>query len=250
MRPSKIRGASDPAATGQSISSRARTVEIATLIAGIAHEVNQPLCAIVANGSAGLRLLDSQPLALEVLRETLRDVVDDANRASQLVREAGKLFRRGALERTRFEIEPVVSAALNSIRESPEVEHVTVSTVFAGELPAIEGDPIEVQIALANLLRNAFEATLSEGAHGNEVWVEARPRGSGVEILVGDRGPGLASGDAERIFDAFHSSKPAGMGIGLAVSRSIVEAHGGRLWAETGTGHGAVFHLELPVTPP
>ena len=169
-------------------------------------------------------------------------------RASWCV-EAGRLFRRGALERTRFEIEPVVSAALRSIRESPGVAQVTVRTSFDRELPALEGDPIEVQIALANLLRNAFEATLSEGALGHEVWVEVRPGEPGIEILVGDQGPGLAEGDTERIFDAFHSSKPGGMGIGLAVSRSIVEAHGGRLWAEPGTGHGAVFHLELPVTP-
>jgi PAS domain S-box-containing protein len=226
-----------------------RLSDMGGLAATIAHEVNQPLCAIVANASAALRWLGSDQPDVSQMRAALEDVVHDGKRASELIRRTRALFERGELERRSVDFNAVVQSALGLTRGAVDAGRVNVLTEFHPALPLVRADQLQLQQVFCNLIVNAVEAmarsrsgtptlTIVTGAHS----------ATGVYARVTDTGEGFGGDDPDRVFRPLVTTRPEGMGIGLSMSRIIIEMHGGRLWATPNDGAGATFHVVLPLS--
>jgi signal transduction histidine kinase len=224
-----------------------RITAMGELAASIAHEINQPLAAIVTNSDASLRWLSNDPPNLEEARAALKRTVRDGNRASDVIKRIRALLMRDKPEHVDLNLNDAISEVLALMRSELYRRHVTVQTdLLAGLLP-IRGDRVQLQQVMLNLILNAIEATSA---------VKSRPRvlristqtdnGCAVLVTVEDSGVGLDPATVGRLFEPFFTTKPGGMGMGLAISRSIIEAHGGRLWASSGAPHGTVFRFSLP----
>jgi PAS domain S-box-containing protein len=225
-----------------------RLSEMGGLTAAIAHEVNQPLCAIVANASAALRWLGSDRPDLLQVRDALTDVVCDGKRASDLIRRTRSLFERGELERRPVDVNGVVESALALTRGPLDAGGITVRTDLDPALPLVRADPVQLQQVFCNLVINAVEAMSRNRAAEPVLRVSTRPHEPGAVVArVVDTGVGFGGEDPERVFRPLVTTRPEGMGIGLSVSRVIVEMHGGRLWATPNEGAGATFHVVLPL---
>ena len=229
----------------------ARTMRLATvaeLAASIAHEINQPLAAIVVNGSACLRSLARRPAAVVDAREAASCIVADGTRAGEVIARIRGLLSKQGPQHIPLDINRVIGDVLDLSRGTIERQGIAVHTEVTGSLPPARGDPIELQQVLMNLVTNAREAM-------NEV--TDRPRvltiRSGIDerefvlITVEDTGIGLDPAELDRIFDSFYTTKPDGIGVGLAISRSIIEAHGGQLAASPIEPHGACFRFTVPL---
>ena len=224
-----------------------RLSDMGGLTAAIAHEVNQPLCAIVANASAALRWLGADRPDLPQVREALTDVVCDGKRASELIRRTRGLFERGELQRRPVDLNNVIDSALALTRGSLDSGRILVRTELAASLPLVRADHVQMQQVFCNLIVNAVEAMRVAGGEmvlQIHTVVEA---GSGIHATVTDCGEGFDGEDPERVFRPLVTTRPEGMGIGLSMSRIIVEMHGGRLWATPNAGAGATFHVTLPL---
>jgi len=223
-----------------------RVMAMGQLTASIAHEVNQPLSGIVTNASACLRMLDANPPNIEGARETARRTIRDGHRASDVITRLRTLYskREPALESMDLnEVAREVTAL-----SSTEIQKngVTLRQEFADGLPAAVGDRIQLQQVILNLLRNAAEAMNTIDEHPKELLVKTERDGENVRLSVKDSGVGLTSEAADKIFQAFYTTKTDGMGIGLSISRSIIEAHRGRLWATPNDGPGSTFSFSIP----
>jgi PAS domain S-box-containing protein len=229
----------------------ARATQVAMvgeLSASIAHEVNQPLAAVVANANAGLRWLSADPPNLMKAREAAERILRDGKDASAIVQRVRGLFRRSAFERTAVDISQVIVEVLNLLQTETARKGIRVEMNLADGLPAVEGDRVQLQQVVLNLALNGIEAMESICDRPKTLRVSsALDRSGDVVIAVEDSGVGLASPD--KMFEAFFTTKENGMGMGLAISRSIIEVHDGRLWAEPGASCGAVFRFALPVKP-
>jgi len=224
-----------------------RLSDMGGLTAAIAHEVNQPLCAIVANASAALRWLNSdRPDVLQV-REALTDVVCDGKRASELIRRTRGLFERGELQRRPVDLNNVIDSALALTRGSLDSPRVIVRTELDASLPLVRADHVQMQQVFCNLIVNAVEAMRVAGGEMVLQIGTAVEAGSAIHATVVDCGEGFDGEDPERVFRPLVTTRPEGMGIGLSMSRIIVEMHGGRLWATPNAGPGATFHVTLPL---
>ena len=225
-----------------------RLTDMGGLTAAIAHEVNQPLCAIVANASAALRWLGSDQPDISQVREALTDVVCDGKRASELIRRTRGLFERGELERRPVDLNNIVHSALALTRGSLEATRISVRTQLDAALPLVRADQVQLQQVFCNLIINASEAmtrvTCREHTMQISTWHQ---EGRGIYATVMDSGEGFNGDDPERVFRPLVTTRPEGMGIGLSMSRIIVEMHGGRLWATPNEGPGATFHILLPL---
>jgi C4-dicarboxylate-specific signal transduction histidine kinase len=226
-----------------------RVTALGELTASIAHEVNQPLAAILNNANACLGLLASGGRAeLEEARAALADITVDADRASSIIERVRALARRSPPERERLQLGDVVADVVMLAARELVTRRVTVRRTTA-PLPAVMGDRVQLQQVLLNLVVNGMDAMtkLGEGERLLEI-SEVAERVDGrlaATILVRDHGVGLRSDEKGRLFEAFYTTKPNGMGMGLAISRSIIEAHGGRMWAESNRGPGATFGFTL-----
>jgi C4-dicarboxylate-specific signal transduction histidine kinase len=219
------------------------------LTAAIAHEVNQPLCAIVANASAALRWLGSERPDLAQVREALTDVVCDGKRASDLIRRTRGLFERGELERRPVDVNNIIESALALTRGPLESGRIVVRTELDPALPLVRADPVQLQQVLCNLVINAVEAMSRGNGPEQTLHVVTQHLEPGViSARVIDTGVGFGGDDPERVFRPLVTTRPEGMGIGLSMSRIIVEMHGGRLWATPNPDVGATFHLLLPLS--
>jgi PAS domain S-box-containing protein len=226
-----------------------RLSDMGGLTAAIAHEVNQPLCAIVTNASAALRWLASDQPDLPQVREALTDVVCDGKRASELIRRTRGLFERGELQRRPVDLNNIVYSALALTRGPLDAGRVVVKTDLDPALPPVRADQVQLQQVFCNLVTNAVEAM--SRAPGGEQMLQILTRhheGSGIYAWVIDTGEGFGGDDPERVFQPLVTTRPEGMGIGLSMSRIIVEMHGGRLWATPNAGAGATFHIMLPLS--
>jgi signal transduction histidine kinase len=227
-----------------------RLATMGQLSASIAHEVNQPLGAAVTNAQAALRWLQAQPPELAEVRQALNRIVRDGNRASDVIgRVRGMLKKAPAHEEYVFFNDEIIGIV--AITHSEAMKHeVSVRTELSSVLPTIKGDRVQLQQVLLNLIVNAIEAmsTITDGTCDLVIRSEADGDG-GVIVSVRDSGPGLEAGTFERIFEPFYTSKKTGLGMGLSVCRSIIEAHGGKLWATANTPRGAVFQFTLPAKP-
>jgi len=226
----------------------ARATSLGVLTAAIAHEVNQPLSGIITNAGTCLRMLDADPPNLEGARETARRTIRDGNRASDVITRLRALFRKEEFTLEQLDLNEatreVIAVSLSDLQRN----RVVLQSQLADDLPPITGDRVQLQQVILNLVRNACDAM---------VVVENRPRqllirtewdgGDRVRLTVRDAGVGVDVQSMNKLFDAFYTTKSHGMGIGLSVSRSIIERHQGRLWAESNDGPGATFSFSIPV---
>ena len=226
-----------------------RATLVGELTGTLAHEINQPLAAIVMNTAAALRLLDGAPGAGEPetreLRETLPDIGDDAQRTVQIIKGIRALFRKEHLDHRPVDLNELIGRVIALLQNDLQRKAVRLAVALDGALAPVMGDPVQLQQVVLNLIANAGDAVLP--GERREVTVATRQRPDGwSETTVADTGVGVPEADLERIFERFVSGKPGGLGMGLAISRSIVEQHGGRIWASRNTGHGLTLHVELP----
>ena len=224
-----------------------RLTTMGELAASIAHEVNQPLTAVTNNSNACLRLLAASNLKPEVLRRALEEIVADGNRASAIVTRIRGFIKKEPAEKNRLDINDVIQEVL-ALADRELYEHrVQLERQLTKALPLVFADRVQMQQVLLNLIMNGIEAMLAVTDQPRSLWVESRVDESGdILVAVRDSGTGLGSGD--RIFAPFFTTKANGMGMGLSISRSLVENHGGRLWAAPNFPIGAVFSFTLPVS--
>ena len=224
-----------------------RATALGELAASIAHEVNQPLAAVVANSHAARHWHAAKPENKHEVREALERIVREANRASAVIARIRGFLSRGSLQRNVISAAEVIGGVFDMLKDMAHVRQVPLRFAPAANLRLVNADRIQLQQVLLNLVTNAIEA-VSQGVHsGGSVEVEAwNGEADMVHIAVRDTGAGLDPQQVDRVFDAFYTTKPEGMGMGLAISRSIVEAHGGRLWTNSNEGPGATFTFTLP----
>ena len=223
-----------------------RVTTMGELAASIAHEVNQPLSAIVNNGSACLRWLNGAEPDLDEAREAARRIIRDGNRAGEVITRIRALLRKTDTEKARLDINQTIRDVVMLTRNGAVRKGVTLRMDLASDLAPVLGDRVQLQQVILNLVMNGVEAMASASGGPRELLIRSRPYESDKALVaVQDSGVGLDGQDLEKIFDAFYTTKPRGMGMGLAISRSIVEDHGGRLWATPNDGPGATFQFTL-----
>jgi len=220
------------------------------LSASIAHEINQPITAVIASADAASRWLDAQPPDLEEVRQSLGLIVKSGVRASEVMNRIRALVKKAPPHNDRLEVNEAVLEVIGLTRNEMAKNGISVRTQLAEILPAIQADRVQLQQVVLNLLINAVDAMsgMSEGVR--ELLIStAKTDPEGVLVAVRDSGPGLASEGLERLFEAFYTTKPGGLGMGLSICRSIIEAHQGRLWASANVPRGAVFQFTVPASP-
>ncbi len=227
------------------LSRAAQTATVGELAASIAHEINQPLAAVVANGHACLRWLSADPPNLAKAHEAAERIVRDGKGAGEVIQRIRALFRRASLEKTALDVNDIISEVIRLTSSEVLRRGVAVDAELEAGLPRIEGDRVQLQQLLLNLLVNGMEAMDAVADRPKRLCIRSTHQaGEGVLVEVRDCGPGLAEPD--KIFEAFFTTKENGLGMGLAICRSIVEAHSGRLWAASSNGAGATFSFTLP----
>jgi C4-dicarboxylate-specific signal transduction histidine kinase len=226
-----------------------RVATLGEMSASIAHEVNQPLSAIAANGEAGLRWLAREVPQTEEAIATLRLIISDAKRASDVVGRIRELVRKAEPEIARLDINELVDAAIALVRREMLGHQVTLELQLAPGLPLIRGDRIQLQQVIINLLINAVQAMATVEDRTRVVTVRTQKHDAhDVLIAIEDAGIGTSPEFLDRLFNPFYTTKPHGMGLGLSICRSIVEAHGGRIWACRNAGPGMTFKFTIPAS--
>jgi len=223
-----------------------RLTTMGELAASIAHEVNQPLTAVNNNSSACLRLLANQNLQPDVLRRALQEIVADGTRASAIVARIRAFIKKTPAEKNTLDVNEVIGEVLVMMAHGFEENRILLQRELAQALPPVLGDRVQLQQVLLNLIMNGIEAMTAVTNRPRTLWVQSRIDESGdVLIAVRDSGTGLGS-ESDRVFTPFFTTKTNGMGMGLSISRSLIEGHGGRLWSSPNSPHGAIFSFTLP----
>ncbi|HEY9225026.1 MAG TPA: ATP-binding protein, partial [Gemmatimonadaceae bacterium] len=232
---------------------RASTLATLGEFAGsVSHELAQPVTAIVANAHALLRMLDHSPVDHDALAEGLREVHASGKLAREVIHHTRHLFSNGELDRTPCSLADIVNDACLMVQSTIRERNVAIDICIEPGLPRLRGDPVQLRQVVLNLLNNGIQAMEQVGPGcPRRLAVRAKLSESGCPIVtVSDTGVGLADVDPERLFRTAYTTKPDGMGWGLSISRTIVESHGGKLWAQPNDGGGATFSFTLPVSPP
>jgi PAS domain S-box-containing protein len=217
------------------------------LAASVAHEVNQPLTGIVNNGSACLRLLAGDTPDVEEVREAVGDMVRDGKRAGEVITRIRAMTKRATTPRERLDLNEVIREVLVLVGDEAKKRSVVIRTQFADDLAPVLGDRVQLQQVVLNLVMNAMEAMSSVGGRPRELVIHTRNVDGGqVQVMVEDSGVGLDPNTTSKIFEPFYTTKSSGMGMGLSICRSIVQNHGGRIWATANDGSGTRFHFTLP----
>jgi PAS domain S-box-containing protein len=236
----------DLRATQSRLSRATQTATVGELAASIAHEINQPLAAVVANGHACLRWLTAEPPSLPKAREAAERIVRDGKEAGEVVRRIRALFRRAALEKVALDLNEVIGEVLHLLGGETTKRRVTVETELETSLPPVAADRVQLQQLVLNLLINGLDAMDEVSDRPRKLSIRSRRHCEDTALVeIGDSGVGLK--DPDKIFEAFFTTKENGMGMGLTICRSIVEAHDGRLWASPADGPGTVFRFTLPL---
>jgi len=223
-----------------------RVMTLGELAASIAHEINQPLATIVMNSSMGGRWLDGPSPDLDQARKALARINNNGKRAAAVIDRIRALAKKSAIQMTRLDVNEVVLSVIAVTRSEIERHRITLRTDLDQDLPAARGDRVQLQQVILNLIMNAVEAMAA--SETRELLVCSRAAGTqAVVVSVCDSGTGLDAHQTERLFEAFYTTKPNGMGMGLAICRTIMQAHGGRLTARANEPRGAIFEVELPV---
>lgn len=226
----------------------ARALSMGEVTASIAHEINQPLTAVVTNGDACLQWLSTNPPNLEKARQSVEKIIQDGARAGTVVGRIRSLFRKEHLTKNRVDINEVIQELVEFLRHEASTRHISLCGQLSPHLPAVKADRVQLQQVVLNLVMNAMDAVTDASAKQQEIVIRSRiENGQEVLVSVEDRGTGVNPQAIERIFEPFFTTKPHGIGVGLSISRSIVEAHEGRLWAVPNPGGGAIFQFTLPI---
>jgi signal transduction histidine kinase len=225
-----------------------RVATMGHLSASIAHEINQPIAGIITNANAGLRWLGARTPNLEEARQAFARIMRDGNRAREVIDRVRSLARKAPPRLDRLDLNEAVREVIALAQAEIRRNRIQLQTRLGDGLPRIAGDRVQLQQVTTNLIVNAIEA-MSDVSEGPRELTIVSGAGSSTDVFVEvrDTGPGLDPANLDRLFQSFYTTKPNGMGMGLAISRSIVEAHGGRLSAAPNLPQGAVFRLTLPV---
>jgi signal transduction histidine kinase len=225
-----------------------RLASMGQLAGSIAHEVRQPISATIINAQAALRWLDHRPPDLDEVREALNQIAKDGKHASDVIESIRALIKKAPLQKGRLDINGTIREVIELTHSEAVKNGVSVKPELADGLPLVQGDRVQVQQVVLNLIINAVEATTAVSEGAREVLIgTGRDESRSVVVTVRDSGPGLATATLERLFEPLYTTKPNGLGLGLCICRSIVEAHGGRLWATASAPRGAKFQFTLPV---
>jgi signal transduction histidine kinase len=223
-----------------------RITTMGELTASIVHEVNQPITAAVTYALAARRWLSAEPPDFGEVSEALADIIKEGNRASEVIGRIRDLIKKAPPRKDRVEINGAIREVIELAYSEAVKNGVSVQTQFAESLPLIQGDRVQLQQVMLNLIINAIQAMSGLAAGARELRITTENADSeGVRLAVRDSGPGLSPENLQRLFEPFYTTKPNGMGMGLSICRSIIEAHGGRLWA-TGQPRGALFQFTIP----
>jgi signal transduction histidine kinase len=224
-----------------------RVTTLGQLTASIAHEVKRPIAAARNNARAALNFLDKQPPDLGEVREALGGIVGDADRAGQIIDRIRDHIKKAPARKDRFDLNEAINEVIVLTRGEITKNGVSVHTHLTEGASPREGDRVQLQQVVLNLILNAVEAmgSVQEGPRELSISTE-QTQANGVLVAVRDSGPGIDPEHVERVFEAFYTTKSSGVGMGLSICRSIVEAHGGRLWADANEPRGAVFQFTLP----
>jgi len=219
------------------------------MTASLAHELNQPLSAIISNANAGMRYIERGKDDPAKLRDILGDVESDANRAYDIIRNVRNTIKKGDPARRQIDLNELVTKVAHVVRPDALGHSCEIETILAEDLPPVEGDPVQIQQVLVNLVSNAFDAMRQTPPNQRKVEISTDGNGdSDVRLSVRDHGTGVHTEVHEHLFDQFFTTKEQGLGMGLAIVRSIVEAHGGKIEAENAVDGGACFYFTLPAT--
>lgn len=225
----------------------ARITTMGELAASIAHEVNQPLGAIVGNADICRSWLQKKEVDLKLVAEALEDISSDGHRASQIISRIRSLVKKHAPEKSPLNLTDIAREVIGLIGHEAQRKQVTIHSQLGESLPAVEADRVQLQQVLLNLCMNGIEAMHETDASERQLTVQTVMSNGSVLAVVSDRGTGIEPAKSEQLFKPFHTTKANGMGMGLAISRSIIESFGGKLWAESNAGGGAIFSFSLPV---
>lgn len=224
-----------------------RVATMEQLSASIAHEVNQPIAATIINAQAALRLLGAQAPDLEEVRQALGRIVRDAIRARDLISGLHALMQKTPPRRDSLDINEAVREIIALTRGEALRNGIATEARLSEGLPPIQGDRVLLQQVILNLIINALEAMRGVGQGPRELLISSARSSDGVLVAVADSGPGLPLEQIERLFETFYTTKPGGLGMGLSICRTIIDRHGGRLWATGNLPRGALFQFTVPV---
>jgi signal transduction histidine kinase len=217
------------------------------LVASISHELAQPIMASTVNAKASLRWLQHDPPELTRVREGTEKIIEAGTLASEIINRLRSLYKKAPPKQELVAIDEVVGEMAGMMGGEARGHGVSIRTDLKDDLPMIVADRVQLQQVLMNLILNGVEAMKDTGG---VLTVKSQLGEDGqIEIAVKDTGPGLPVGKVDQIFDAFFTTKPQGSGMGLAICKSIIESHGGRIWASGNGGHGATFHFSVPAAP-
>lgn len=224
-----------------------RVTTVGEMATSIAHQINQPLAAMAVHSNACLNWLDAEPPNLDEARKNITRIAEDADRANEVIVQVRNLTKGSPPEKAWLRINEIILSTVGFLDREIQRYHISLQTGLSDNVPAVQGDQVQLQQVVLNLLLNAIEAVHQTSFGPRQLVIRSVQRDpKSVLITVQDTGAGFALEDSERLFDAFYTTKQDGMGMGLAISRSIVELHGGRIWATSNTPTGAAFHFTLP----
>jgi two-component system, LuxR family, sensor kinase FixL len=229
----------------EQLAQASRLAAVAELSASIAHELNQPLQAIVAHGRACVRWLAATPPRIEEAKYSAEQVLRDANSAADVVGRIRALFRHTVLQKVELDINKLILQVCTLMADDIQRNAVSLETILGEDVSKISADAVQIQQVLVNLVRNAIEALAATEERPRLLVIRSRREADDVVIDVEDHGTGHV--DFEKIFEPFFTTKETGMGMGLAICRSIIEAHTGRIWAVRGMSRGVTFSFSLPI---
>ena len=225
-----------------------RVATMGQLTASVAHEVNQPIAATVLNAQAALRWLGAQPPNLNEVRRSLGQITDNSKRAGDVIGRIRALIKKAPPQKEALEINEAILEVIALTRGEVVQNGISVRTQLAEGLPLIQADRVQLQQVILNLIVNAVQAMSGASEETLELLISTVGDASnGIHVSLRDSGPGLDPASLERLFDAFYTTKSSGLGMGLSICRSIIEAHGGRIWAGANEPRGAVFQFTLPL---
>jgi signal transduction histidine kinase len=231
------------------VSYLSRVNTMGQLAASMAHDLNQPLGAILSNAEALQAMATSERPNLEEIQSTSADIIEDDNRARQTIQRLWSLFRRGDVPKSKIDVGELLSGIGRIVRTDALLRNISLKIDVKQPVPPVLGELVQLQQVIINLLLNAFDAVSSANDRPREVQLDARAGvgGNRIEVLVRDTGSGIAPEAVPRIFDSFFTTKPNGMGMGLAVAKSIIDAHGGTISVASNNERGATFEIKLPI---
>ncbi len=223
-----------------------RVMTLGELTASIVHEVNQPLAAISMNGEACLRFLDQQAPDLDEVRAALVDMINNSHRAADVIRRIRALCQKAEHQKAPLNVNEVIDEVLYLVQREVIDHGVAMQRELSPDIASVLGDRVELQQVIMNLVMNGMEAMSSVANGKRNLTIRSQQNADQVLVAVEDSGIGIAAENLDRLFNSFYTTKPNGMGMGLSICRSIIEAHGGKLWASSNSGPGATFHFTLP----